>query len=116
MEGALRASNASSVMAGRGEMDVAQFLLQAHAVQSRDREVYEQGNAMTKHVMGSGESLLLVAVTARDRSGIGNSPVRRHWSTRPDRTAFPGRAVADRDDQIHRRRFGAFEFVPAFAA
>jgi hypothetical protein len=42
--------------------------------------------------------------------------MRRHRMTGPDRADFTGGVIANGDDEIHHRRIGRCELVPAFAA
>src|SRR5690606_14685730 len=41
-------------------------------------------------------------------------PMGGHWMSRPDRTDFTSRVVADRKDEIHVRCAGQGKFVPRF--
>src|SRR5207248_10539545 len=43
-------------------------------------------------------------------------PMRRHRLARPYRAAFSGRIVANREDEIHHRRIGTRELLPALRA
>ena len=52
------------------------------------------------------------ALFALDRGRILNPPMRRHRLTRPDRAGFAGRVVANREDEIERRRALLRELVP----
>lgn len=50
------------------------------------------------------------------RCGIGDSPMRRHWLSRPIRTLLLRCVVADREDEIEMRRFRSGEFIPGLAS
>src|SRR5260370_6241123 len=47
---------------------------------------------------------------------IGNSPVRGHGVSRPDRAGFLGGVVANGEDEVQLGSAGARKFVPAFTA
>ena len=55
-------------------------------------------------------------VAALDGGRILDAPVRGHRLPGPDRADLAGRAVADREDEVERRRTGLRELVPALAA
>ena len=48
--------------------------------------------------------------------GIGHAPMGGHRISGPDRAGFAGGLVANREDEIHHRRAGTGEFMPALAA
>src|SRR5260370_11203454 len=48
--------------------------------------------------------------------GVGNSPVRGHGLSRPERAGFLGGIVANCEDEVHHGSAGARELFPALAA
>ena len=48
-----------------------------------------------------------------NRGRIGNSPVRRHWLSRPQRAGFFRSVVANRKDGMHRGSASPRKFIPA---
>ena len=53
---------------------------------------------------------------ASNRCRVGDSPVRRHRFSRPDRAHLTGRVVADSENEIDGRRAGSCKLVPTLAS
>src|SRR3972149_5835509 len=64
---------------------------------------------------GDPEDFLPCHVVTFDRRRIRHPPMSGGWFPGPNRTDFPRRVVADRDDEIHLGGPGCREFVPALA-
>ena len=62
------------------------------------------------------KSLPALIFRALDDGGVGDAPMRGDRIARPDRADFAGGLVADGKDEIHHRRTGTDELVPALAA
>ncbi len=79
-----------------------------------DRQGRQRGDAVLNETQRGDEGGFLLAIRALDGGGIFDAPMRRHRMARPDRTGLAGRAVANREHEIHHRRIGTGKFSPAF--
>jgi len=96
--------------------DFAKPVLKTELIKASYWQSREYSNALKKHPV----SVLKGERNFRFRSlcfgGVGDAPMRRHWLSRPHRTCFTRRVVANGKNKIERRRAGLCEFVPRFGA
>src|SRR5271155_638855 len=96
--------------------DVTQFGLQRHTVERPDRQTGKELDASFEPFECLTERERLFSVRAFNRRRVGDSPVRRHRFSRPDRTHLTGRVVADGEYEIDWRCSRRRELIPALAA
>lgn len=96
--------------------DPVEFLLQAHAVQRRQRQVGENIDAVRKLLKGLAERAADFFIGPTHKRRIGQAPMRRHRLPGPDRAGFVGGVIADREHEIKFGRAGHGKLIPGFAA
>ena len=90
--------------------------LQRQAVEGGERQAAEDADALVEHAVRVGEGQRPLGLAAFRTRGIGQAPVRAHGLARPDRADLLGGVVADREDEIERRRIGPGKLLPGFGA
>ena len=93
--------------------DLGESLLQRGEVLAFDVEIDELGDPRGEPAIRLHEGGALFRVRALDGGGIGNAPMGDERMAGPIGADLAGGAVADGDDEVHRRRPGAGELVPA---
>ena len=80
-----------------------------------DRERDEQLDPVLEHHVCVAERASLLGFRPLHSGRIRHTPMRRDRIAGPHRADFTSDLVADRKDEIHDRRTGPREFIPAFA-
>src|SRR5215469_13987098 len=95
--------------------NVIDFFLECQLTELLDRKGEEEADTAIERKESLAESTCNFFGSAFNSGGIGNAPMGSHWLTRPDRTNFLGRLVADGEDEVQlgRVRFG--ELIPRLA-
>jgi hypothetical protein len=83
-----------------------ELFAQGEMLKTGNRERQHQVDPSLEHAEGIEEGRCLLRIAAIDCRRIGNAPMRRRRTTRPDRAGFRSRAVADGKDQIELRSIG----------
>src|SRR5271169_4529223 len=96
--------------------DAIHFFLQREAIQGRQRKREKKTDAPIKNKKRVTEGPFDFGGVSLHGGRIGNSPVRDHGLSRPQRARFLGGVVANREDEVHLGRAGAPEFIPTLAA
>jgi hypothetical protein len=96
--------------------DRLEALLQAERVETADRQCREGRDALVQHAVGVLEGERDLGLRPGRLGGIGHTPVGGHRLAGPHRAALAGRVVADREDEIERRRARQGELLPRFRA
>ena len=96
--------------------DAVEFVLNCQGLEAVEREAEEQLDAAFESEEGIAKGTLDLFGGAGRGRRIGDAPVRGDGMAGPDGAGFVRSAIANSNDEVHRRstRFG--EFVPAFAA
>src|ERR1035437_1954800 len=92
------------------------FFFQREAIEGRQRKREKKADAPFENKKRVAEGAFDFGGVSLNRGRIGNSPVRGHRLSRPQRAGFLGGVVANREDEVHRGSAGTPEFVPAFTA
>src|SRR5258706_1002653 len=102
---------------GRAQLaELVQAALQYARLELVERQADENQQPALQCVERLRKCLAPLRIAALDRRGIVDSPVRAHLPAGPGRAGFAGRLAADREYEIHPRRAGPRELIPAFAA
>src|SRR5574337_181645 len=96
--------------------DRAQFALDREAIEAVPWQRQHPVDALAQHFPYRLEDPAPLELVARSRCRIRYAPVRADRMAGPDRANLSGGVVANGDDDIHRRRAGPGELVPALAA
>ena len=96
--------------------DVLELGRERQIVEAGERQRDEGLDAVAQKAKGRGEGALLLDLGALDGGGVRDAPMRRHRMAGPERARLARGAVADGEHEIHRRRIGGGELVPAFRA
>src|SRR5689334_22899309 len=90
--------------------------LQRKAVERLQRQAREQLYAVLEGGKGLAEGAAALDLRAFNSGGIRQAPVCRHGMAGPHRAGFARGAVADSEDEVHRRRPWHSKFVPRLGA
>ncbi len=96
--------------------DVAHGLLERDVIEFGDRHRQQEFDAALQGQSNFMHRLLFALIGTLDVGRIGHAPVRRHRLAGPHRAHFASGLVADREDEIQRRRARLGELIPALAA
>src|ERR1035437_4821186 len=89
---------------------------QCKTCKRRQRKREKKTDSPVQNKKRVAESAVGFSGVSVSRGRIGNSPVRSHGLSWPERAGFPGGVVANSEDEVHRRSAGPRELVPALAA
>src|SRR5208337_592899 len=90
------------------------FFFQRQPIQRRQRKSEKKTDPPVENKECVAEGAIDFGGVAVNHGRIGNSPVRRHGLSRPQRAGFLGGVIAHREDKVHLGSARPPEFVPAF--
>src|ERR1019366_7608169 len=93
--------------------DAIHFFFQREAIEGRQRKSEKETDSPVENKERVAEGALDFGGVSVNGGGIGNSPVRGHGLSRPQRAGFLGGVVANREDEVQLGSAGSPEFVPA---
>src|ERR1700730_7465539 len=93
-----------------------QLLLERESIERRHRQREKKIDSAVENKKCIAESSVDFGGASLDSRWVGDSPVRGHRLSRPQRTGLLGSLIADGKDEVHFWRAGAREFVPTLAA
>src|SRR5271157_4019567 len=96
--------------------DAIDFFFQRQAIERCQRKREKKTDPPVENEERVAKSAVDFGGVSLNGGRVGNSPVRGHGLSRPERTGFLGGIVANREDELHLGSARLPEFVPAFAA
>jgi hypothetical protein len=96
--------------------DAIDFFLNRQLVETREGQREEEADSAVEHHEGIAKRLVDLFRRTGNSRGIGNTPMRGHWSAGPHGTNFVRSVVANREHKIDVRRPSFRELIPTFAA
>ena len=84
--------------------------------ENAEREIEEEADAITQQTRGFRERRADLRLGAFNSGGVWNAPMGGHRLPGPDRADLAGGVVANRENEIERRRAGRRELVPRLGA
>ncbi len=110
-----RASRAVGVAPSRRPISCS-FSLSGRSVKGLERKCGEHADPPMQHPVGVVEGDGDLGVVALRLGRVGDAPMGCRRTARPDRTRFAGGAVANREDEVERRRLRPRELLPRLGA
>src|SRR6266478_8749475 len=96
--------------------DAIHFLFQRESTDGRQRKSQKKTDAPLENKKRVAEGALDFSGVSVNRGRIGNSPVRGHGLSRPDRACLFSSTVANREDEVQLGSARTRKFLPAFTA
>src|ERR1035437_5865588 len=93
--------------------DAIHFFFQREAIEGRQRKSEKKTDSPVQNKKRIAEGAFDFGGVSVNGGRIGNSPVRGHGLSRPQRAGFLGGVVANREYEVQLRSAGSPEFVPA---